>query len=114
MNKFEEICKEIWVEIKFEKREEPSQSQIVLGKEFFCPILWVQNNPIKLDKYKNKLKKLIKVDLMTQSDLQSIEGSLANIAPFAWPLKCLLRRFRSAIPYTQNKSALIYISKTER
>lgn len=111
MDKFEEICEIGKVDVKFEKREEPSQNQVVLGKEFFCPILWVQNNPKKLIKYKHKLNELIKVDIMTQSDLQSIEGSLTNIAPFAWPLKCLLRRFRSAIPYCDNKYTLVYISK---
>ena len=111
MKVFQGVCDMLGVIVKHEKTVWPCNQAKVLGKDFYCPILWVKNNEEKLNKYKHKLLELLKVSLITQTDMRSIEGCLTNVAPFAWPLKCLLRRFRDVIPYTDNKDALIFVTE---
>ena len=111
MTVFENVCKDLGLIVKLEKKETADSNVVLLGRQFECENLWIKSRDKKLEIYKQKLKDLLKVTLITQTDLRSIEGSLSNIAPFAWPLKCLLRRFRDEIPYTKNKDALIFVTE---
>ena len=112
MDTFENICKILGYEIKMIKKENANSNQVLLGRKFNCPTLWVKAQDKKLEKYKQKLIELLKVSHITQKNMLSIEGSLTNIAPLAWPLKCLLRRFRNAIPYNKDNNTLIFVSQT--
>ena len=110
MEIFETVCLMLGYEIKSEKKESASSESIMLGREIICPSLWIKAQDKKIDKYKNKLLDLLKVDFIEQTDLRSIEGSLSNIAPLAWPLKSLLRRFRDVIPYTEDKHQKVLVT----
>ena len=110
MDIFETVCLMLGYQIKLEKKESGNSNAIMLGREINCPSLWIKAQDKKIDKYKHKLIDLLKVDFIEQTDLRSIEGSLSNIAPLAWPLKCLLRRFRDVIPYTEDKHQKVAVT----
>ena len=111
MNKFFEKCSFFGFTVKDIKTIWPTIAEELLGFWYSCPLQMTSLTDEKLKQWTTMLIRMIEIQEIIYSILESFISKLEFGAPVVYPLKCCIRRFRNALVSPRDPNAVIKITK---
>ena len=99
-NHSETVLEQMNLKCKVAKGKEPSQINVLLGKEYDLVRQWVRLSDDKLAKYLAFLDTLIHLDWIPERTLLSAIGKARHVATIYKPLSAFARGLETFIPYS--------------